>query len=300
MNSDRDDDGLVRTSAGADDVLPWGADDCVAWHVPLPSDPGDHQGGPRPVAWEGGKVVSGEDCAPIDDPRVWVGWYDTPSGAAIVRRLDGQTGATLDEVVVPEWGNLVSRPYGGAVDGDGHFWVVGQGSAAPAVRIDANDLSVTRVDNPPGGTGYYGMALDAEGAPWISGCSTGALYRLDPQSHVLETVAQTEGCMRGMAIDRDGIAWVAANGPCRLVKVDTVTKSILDDAIEIPGCQMVVGVSIDVEGYVWLVDYLGSAAYKIDPDTHAVLLTNDGLHDPYTYSDMTGAGLNLVVNPPAG
>ena len=38
----------------------------------------------------------------------------------------------------------------------------------------------------------------------------------------------------------------------------------------------------------------------VDPDTFEVDLVVDGLEDPYTYSDMTGFGLNLVVNPPAG
>jgi len=31
-----------------------------------------------------------------------------------------------------------------------------------------------------------------------------------------------------------------------------------------------------------------------------VAATVEGLVDPYTYSDMTGAGLDLVVNPPVG
>ena len=201
---------------------------------------------------------------------------------------------------VPDWGNINARPYGGAVDGDGNFWMIGHGSAAPAVMVDAMNLSVIRVDNPAGGTGWYGMALDQDGAPWISGCSTGTVYRLDPDTFDVVPVASTDGCLRGMAIDRDGMAWIAANNPCRLVQVDTNTGTMVDDSIMLSSCEMLVGVSIDVEGYVWVVDYLGSRALKVDPDTHSVVLTNDGLEDPYTYSDMTGAGLDLVVNPPAG
>ncbi len=40
------------------------------------------------------------------------------------------------------------------------------------------------------------------------------------------------------------------------------------------------------------------SAFKVDPDTYQVALEVPGLVLPYTYSDMTGAGLNLVVNPP--
>ena len=64
-----------------------------------------------------------------------------------------------------------------------------------------------------------------------------------------------------------------------------------------PGCGTPVGVSIDFEGFVWVVDQNGTA-YKVDPNTYQVVLTVAGLVGPYTYSDMTGAGLDLVVNPP--
>ena len=89
---DRDGDGVVRTSTGPDDVLPFGTDDCLAWHVPLPSNPDDHQGGPRPVAWEGGNLQTGDGCDAASEPRVWVAWYDEPSGGARVRRLRRQHG----------------------------------------------------------------------------------------------------------------------------------------------------------------------------------------------------------------
>ena len=44
---------------------------------------------------------------------------------------------------------------------------------------------------------------------------------------------------------------------------------------------------------------LADYAAGVDDDTVLdVVLTVGGLISPYTYSDMTGAGLNLVVNPP--
>jgi hypothetical protein len=60
-----------------------------------------------------------------------------------------------------------------------------------------------------------------------------------------------------------------------------------------------VGVSIDVEGSVWVVDRGANVAFKVQPDSYTVE-TVEGLVGPYTYSDMTGAGLGLVVNPPQG
>jgi streptogramin lyase len=70
--------------------------------------------------------------------------------------------------------------------------------------------------------------------------------------------------------------------------------------IELPGCEEPVGVSIDAAGSVWVVDRGASTAYRVDPDTQTVDATVTGLVDPYTYSDMTGAGLDVVVNPPVG
>jgi hypothetical protein len=61
---------------------------------------------------------------------------------------------------------------------------------------------------------------------------------------------------------------------------------------------MPVGVSIDVDGYVWVVDQYANSAFKIDGDTYQLAGTTTGLNQPYTYSDMTGAGLGLVTFPP--
>ncbi|MBL8943317.1 MAG: hypothetical protein JNK45_09230 [Myxococcales bacterium] len=57
--------------------------------------------------------------------------------------------------------------------------------------------------------------------------------------------------------------------------------------------------SIDVDGFVWVPDQGANLAYKVDPGNYSTT-TTPGLVQPYTYSDMTGAGLGLVTNPPAG
>lgn len=105
-------------------------------------------------------------------------------------------------------------------------------------------------------------------------------------------------------VDQEDRAWFAVDASgafgCGLGIVDVQTRTLLAPAIALPGCAAPVGVSIDVEGYVWVVDQGANQAFKVDPDTYQVLLTVPGLFQPYTYSDMTGAGLDLVVNPPTG
>lgn len=297
---DRNGNGTIETSSGADDVLAWGDDECVLWNLAIPSDTFNH--GPRPTAWEGAVDEAGE---PIPNPRLWMGWYDFDANLARINRLDGSTGALLDSVEVP-WNGQMFGPYGGAVNGDGDFWVLGW-DQGPLVRIDGETLEVQRVELPAVEDETqqlaYGMALDQFGNPWLS--SYGDALSYDVASGVWRTYTTGNDLMRGMMIDGDDRAWFAVNdsGPtngCGLGLIDTLTGDILAEAIELPGCATPVGVSIDVEGFVWVVDQAADAAFKVDPETFETELVVDGLDAPYTYSDMTGFGLNLVVNPPAG
>jgi hypothetical protein len=60
------------------------------------------------------------------------------------------------------------------------------------------------------------------------------------------------------------------------------------------------GVSVDIDGYIWVAFQNDTHAYRIDPNTYAIE-TVSGLNDPYTYSDMTGGQLaNVNCNPPEG
>jgi hypothetical protein len=290
---DLNNNGAIDTSTGPNNVLPWGTDECVLWHVPLPSGGTvANQYGPRPVAWEG---VGPEDCT---KPRVWVGWRDASTG--FFRRLDGETGDIQDAASVPwpgdQWG-----PYGGATNKQGDFWVMGW-QYGPLVRVDAETVvpQVIQIPTPPNGSQQwtYGMALDADGHPWIAGAQT--VYHYNPDTDQWEFIDVPGGNFRGMMIDAEGRAWVANNGSSFLVEVDTMTKTVANAAVPLPGAGTPVGISIDSEGKVWVVDQAASMAFKVDPDTYQTLLTVSGLQQPYTYSDMTGAGLGLVTFPPQG
>ena len=288
---DSNNNGVIDTSTGPNDVRPWGSDECVLWHLPLPSGGTvTNQYGPRPVAWEG---IGPVDCA---NPRVWVGWRDGTTG--FFRRINGQTGQIEDSVSVPWLGNQWG-PYGGATNKEGDFWVVGW-QYGPLVRIDHANLvpKVYTIPAPPGDTQWtYGMALDADGHPWIAGAST--VYHFDPDTEQWDFIYVPGASFRGLMVDAEGRAWVANNGSSFLVEIDTVSKTVTNPAVPLPGASMPVGISIDSDGKVWVVDQGASMAFKVDPDTYQVLLTVSGLVSPYTYSDMTGVGLGLVTFPPA-
>jgi streptogramin lyase len=281
----------IQTSTGPNDVLAWGQDECVLWRTELAAL--NYTLGARPVAWEGGLV---DGCA-SPNPRVWVGWYDGVNGH--FRRLDGTTGAVLDSVGPVPWSGLTYGPYGGAADRDGNFWVSGW-QLGPLIRIDAETLEVQTFPIPPTITPQqwnYGMALDKDGDAWIASASSVYHFRVG-NSTWLEIPVPGQVSLRGLMVDKDGIAWIATNAPAGLAAIDTDTDQVLAPSIGIPGAVQPVGVSIDVDGYVWVVDQSANSAFKIDGDTYQLAGTTTGLNQPYTYSDMTGAGLDLVTFPP--
>lgn len=291
---DSDGDGAITTSQGPGDILPWGEDECVLWHHPIafPQGLDSNQGGPRGIAWDAGSL---ESCH--GDAHVWIGWRDQPSTTVMIRRLDGKTGVVDATVQVPdwmcEWGH---GTYGGAADRDGAFW--GLGTWMTLVRVDPKTLAVDRFQG-PGGRVVYGIAIDATGDPWLAGWD-GSLWRFDVDTATFQDLGGFPGGpqrLRGLAIDDLGHAWVAGNDPCALARYDTTTQTIVNANIALPGCGEPVGVSIDRDGYVWVVDRAANRAYKVHPGDYSTV-TVEGLVSPYTYSDMTGRGLDLVVNPP--
>ncbi len=293
---DRDNSGTIETSTGPNDVRPFGADECMIWHIETPVD-GDNRHGPRPTAWDAG---ADDDPCNISDDRLWIGWWDYPNDIGHFERLDGETGVRLDLVEVLDWdtqGQANFGPYGGAVNAEGDLFASGRGPG-PLVRIDGETLIYDRWDVPEG-TSPYGIAVDAEGGVWMGDWNGGVLH-FDPATEafdVIDTPGSTRA--RGIMIDSAGFAWAAGNAPCGAIKVDTATLAVVADDIALPGCVNPVGVSIDIDGFVWIPDRDANRAYKLDPNTFASE-TFEGLVGPYTYSDMTGAGLGLVINPPTG
>lgn len=284
---DADGNGVIDTSSGPADIRPWGEDECVLWHTIVPSIDGVH--GPRPTAWDAESRTNPETGCEVSDARLWTG-YLHEDGHGVFLRLDGATGAVLDTVDGPV---LATRPYGGAVDSDGNFLVVAWAEGT-ALMIDGETLEVTDYGNP--GIRFYGMALDRNGNLWVADSDdVGSAAHYDRTTGAWSILPGSGGKTRGIMIDEEGDAWAAGNLPCRLVRIDTETQAVEDAAIPLPGCETPVGVSIDADGFVWVVDQVANVAYKVDPVSQQVALTVDGLVGPYTYSDMTGAGLKLVA-----
>jgi len=286
---DMNGNGSIETSTGPGLVLPWGQDECVLWYLDLPQAPAQPSGA-RPTQWEGGKL-SENPCEVDENPRLWVGYRDG-SNTAHFLRVDGASGTVQDDVVIPNWTHSYG-PYGGVVNAEGDLWVNGLWEWN-LYHIDSVTLQVTDWGNP--GTTFYGIGIDADGNPWIAGGNNVSVF--DDATHQWDVIPVQNGILRGIQIDREGRAWAAGNSPCGLVELDVATRTVVNQQVALTGCGTPVGVSIDVDGYVWSPDQSAGLAFKLDPDTKMVVLTVPGLVGPYTYSDMTGAGLGLVTNPP--
>jgi streptogramin lyase len=284
---DLNNNGVIDSSTGTNDIRAWGQDECVVWSTPIPSPSYTH--GPRATAWEA--VVQDPVTCEMPVPRLWIGYKDNANAAHFLR-LDGDTGAILDDVVMPGWGNSFS-PYGGAVNTAGDFIATGY-DGDKVVKIDAVTLEITDLGLPPG-TYKYGMGVDGKGDVWI-GSFAGAhnLYHYKSGEGQWVGLGSGGGSILGVAIDKEGRVWGAGTGPCRLVEADSATDTYSNTNILLPGCSSPWGVSVDNEGYIWVVDK-GNKAFKVDPDTYEVKLVFDKLINPYTYSDMTGQGLQLVI-----
>jgi sugar lactone lactonase YvrE len=262
----------IQTS-NSNQFLPWGTEECVAWHKPM------QYASQRPVAWGAGQFNEGT-CYWEDEEL----WTAATQGQTIdVYVLDGEDGATKEMITLQGVTASYYGIYGGAVDGNGDFWG-SQLGAGKLVRVNRDDMTSDIWQMPVGG---YGMTVDSEGFVWT--CSS-SIARFDPMTETWETanVSGYTGCMADAG--EDGLLWVSQGGQGVIgVNRDTL---MIEKTWQAGGSY---GISIDFEGYVWAVAY-GTTASKIDPET-GQFWTYNGLVGAYTYSDMTGYALSNVGSP---
>ncbi|GEM_PF-825867 len=317
----------IQTATGSG-YLAWGEEECRAWRIALPKNPDpDESRGPRAVAWTASERIA--DCS-FSPAKVWVAFpHEDASGKAVVYLIDGEVGTILNQGEIadcdcPEYG-----PYGGAVDGDNNFWFFDRDGTQRLYKVDypasiGDPLAITPItkvnDND------YGITVDSAGRVWLAGESNMLSYYqpdmnmwvdLEPELDAYfmglnDAWVSDENILRGLMQDGDGMLWIAtitefpgdAANP-GLLRVDTTVDPMeftFFGTATFPELAHSAGISIDVDGYVWLVDTgyvagtmrFGEQAFKIDPVDQSYTIV-DGLVLPYTYSDMTGYGLVSVI-----
>ena len=204
-------------------------DECVLWHAPaaLPREPTTPKArGPPP-----GTQARSRATASTTTRDVWNGWWvRVGSPPRTSERFDGQTGATLDDVVVAgyapgqDWGY---GPYGGAVDADGNFWVTG--TARPPHRASMPSRSTFRRIRCPTTLGPLrhdrSMATGTFGRPASTEANTHPLRSRTRKTFDRVPDAERLSCA-GLMVDRNGQA--VGRGQ-RAVWADPVRHRIAND-----------------------------------------------------------------------
>ena len=334
---DTNGDGMITTSSGPGDVLPWGEDDCVLWYrsfdqelrgiaaqdIPAHTDITMRPDEPPLVTttpaqhyvWVGASTVEGSAFDPMTGQPL-------PAAAPMAYKLDGDTGEVLLRTEMPR------GAYGFALDGRGLLWLTGGaywgGNLAfidtnrcvddascdvepcrvncsttfcPAACDDAIKADIT-LD--PGDA--YGITVDCKQRVWLGT----TIKRYDPLAPVnqrlslanLDPQAPMLLSASGIAADAHGWIWGAGQSIVRL-DADTLTQSTL---VTIP--EYAHGVAVDIDGKVWAIT-MGQSAHVIEPgaavaDNTVTGNAVTGLESPYTYSDMTGVQQLLAASSEPG
>jgi hypothetical protein len=318
--TDRDGNGRIETSRDGDgdgfiapdELLPWGADECVLWNVPV----GPFDAWPRSIA-----IDRGDDESPAG--YVWVGTFYAggAAGGGVAYRFRASDGALRGEVRLP----ADFHPYGAAGDCRGLIWFQQSGDSGDLAAVDARRLELVagpaapdgRVVRPRGPTGCrsaYGMTIDGRGRVWSAGSMCEDVWRFTPQ---LEDPTAGEwhradvgnGRTMGVAVDLEGRVWLShfraedegggalslVDGvatPPRFVRTTRLVDYETGTVASLP-----MGVGIGPGGDVWAITRANSCARPNDglPTGCAVRVRADGrteLHpvgdSPYTYSDFLG------------
>jgi len=267
---DRDFDGLIKTSLGLGDILPWinaggvdnnggvstAEDECIINYTRVTG------AGTRTVA-----VDASND--------IWVGGYSDQDH----EKVDGVNG----QPVAGTQFNASCGGYGGVVDGNGILWSADI-SGQKLLRYDPG-VGWTCI---PLGAYSYGLGIDNSGNIWNSNWSHCSVKKISPAGAILATYALTAGgCYRGVAITAsDDNVWIAnscGNNVKRLSNAGAILATI-------PVGTHPTGVAVDANGKVWVTNYHSDDIMRIDPGTNTVDLTvslGSGA-GPYNYSDMTG------------
>jgi streptogramin lyase len=202
-------------------------------------------------------------------PYLWV----ANSGEATLSRINTET---LMEEGRFSVGQSPSRT---AVDFDGNVFVAnraffGQGTVTRVNATECTGAACVSYTAPVGPNNAVprGVAIDADGYPWVGTYNDLSLRRLDPDTGLVLETHFVGVPVYGISIDADGVIWFAGlkipEYTAGLVGgFDTTTNTLLG-TWEIPGCSNPYGIAVDADGGVWLGNFTCNNLVRFDRTTY--------------------------------
>ncbi len=258
-------------------------------------------------------VGRGPRAVTIDkDGNIWAGGYNSSSITKI-------SGKTFKPLFVVRNSNLCT--YGATTDSYGNIWTSDR-CRGHASKITPSGKYVGYVNT----SGAYGIASDRRGYVWVASYEGQKVYQIDSRRMKVIKSYGLGARGRGVAVDGKGKVWVACSTTSRgtharqVNRVDPFTGRV--DTFKNVGLHTV-GIAVDSKGLVWANSLYEGYAYVLDSNTGRYLrkhpvcdlkgtmtcLTGNGVRtsgckcssarssQPYTYSDMTGFQLQVVISP---
>jgi streptogramin lyase len=294
---DRNGDGLIKTSRGLGNILPWTNAGGV-----------DNDGGVDTAEDEaitvytrvlatGARTIA-VDGSPDGDFNVWVGG----SSNRYHEQLDGETGEPIPGSAF----NTGTGGYGGLFDGNGVLWSA-SGPNAPILRYDTNNGTFTNIS----GNGDYGLGIDPNtGEIWATNVDGNRVVKMSPSGAIIGSYQHGSFHAQGVGVDAYGNVFVAHS----LLGPATTIGHLRTDGTYVGNIQLggagagPIGIAVDAFGKIWTASINGNTAQRIDPNAGAIggggypigevdLTVDLGAGaGPYTYSDMTGfVAINATV-----
>jgi hypothetical protein len=291
---DRNGDGMIQTSTGATNVLPFDRDECVIWTAAV----GGSNAVLRAIA-----IDRGDASAP--NGNVWVGSCNQVTTAR-AWKLDARTGRILIDVAAPD---AVTNCFYGAVGmADGRVWFANEHQSANnrLAPIDsATGMWGTRVmtRSPNGCTDTYGITADRNGRIWLSSPYCNVVVGFDPAANMgagaftQADIGTTTGL--GITVDAMGNVWTpqypSGSNLFRFASSAFVAGGTIPRAsiTTIPTARtfgQATAIGADRAGNMWFTNAdPGSVLVKYNPAGAGTFTNFTGPNRVYTYSDFTGS-----------
>ncbi|MEC9072256.1 MAG: hypothetical protein VX938_07760, partial [Myxococcota bacterium] len=158
----------------------------------------------------------------------------------------------------------------------------------PDEMVQGDECILWKV-TPPGASALRGAGIDAEGNIWVGASNNPSkLSLLSGETGALIKQHSIYASPYGLAIDSDGIIWVASRSPNSLTRVDP-------DAGEINWWPVptgdAYGVAVDPYGKIWVANMAGGGVHRFDP------VTNTWVHLGGHGNSGRGVAVRLVYGP---